>query len=198
MSESTKTGLFGKIAPVYGLFFNFQRKSHGRALDLADRAIGMRGYRTMLDVGCGTGALCAAWYKRGYLVTGVDQAAKMVDVARRKTQGSGIEFLVGDVLKGLPFADDIFDVVIASYVAHGLPPEDRQKMYKEMKRVARRLVILHDFNRVRSGLLDFIETLEGSDYPLFIEKVHDEMLSHFTRVALLDVGPRATWYMGYI
>ncbi len=193
----TKPGLFGRIAPLYALFFSYQRRSHGRAFDLADRAFGMRGYRTVLDVGCGTGALCAAWKQRGYAATGVDREAKMVDVARRKTQGSGIDFLVGDVLRGLPFPDASFDVVIASHVAHGLPAEERQVMYSEMKRIAKRLVILHDFNQVRSALLDFIEALEGSDYPQFIETVHAEMQSHFATVNWLAVGTHATWYIGH-
>jgi ubiquinone/menaquinone biosynthesis C-methylase UbiE len=198
MTDPASKGLFGRIAPLYSLFFQHQRKSHGGVLDLAQQEIDMRGFKSVLDVGCGTGALCAAWHERGYKVTGVDQERRMVEVARRKNAGSGIEFLTGDVIHGLPFPDRSFDVVIASYVAHGLPSAQRHVMYGEMKRLARNLVIIHDFNRVRSGLLDFIEAMEGSDYLRFIEVVHDEMLTHFSSVELLEVGARATWYIGRV
>lgn len=193
-----RKGLFGRIAPLYGLFFGHQRKSHGRVLDFAGRHVDLQEYKTVLDVGCGTGALCAAWQARGFEPTGVDREERMIDIARGKTRGLGIPFITADVLAGLPFADGSFDVVIASHVAHGLEPDARHMMYREMRRVARHLVILHDFNKVRSGLLDFIEALEGSDYPRFIEVVHDEMLSHFASVNLLDVGSHATWYIGRI
>lgn len=194
--RKSEGGLFGRIAPVYALFFNVQRRFHGRAFDRVAEQLELKSYRTVLDVGCGTGALCVAWHERGYDVTGVDQETRMIGVSRRKTRGMRIDFLAGDVLQGLPFADDSFDVVIASYVAHGLPPEDRQLMYREMKRLARHLVILHDFNKVRSGLVDFVEALEGSDYVRFIEVVHDEMTGHFDEVELIELGGRATWYVG--
>ena len=38
----------------------------------------------VLDLGCGTGTLCCALAKRGHRVTGVDGAAAMLAVARRK------------------------------------------------------------------------------------------------------------------
>ena len=195
-SSPAAKGLFGKLAPIYAMFFGFQRRSHARALDLADNVIGLSQYKTVLDVGCGTGALCAAWQGRGFAAKGIDREARMVDVARRKTLGLGIDFRVADVLRGLPFADESFDIVIASHVAHGLKTDARHVMYREMQRVAGHLVILHDFNKVRSGALDFIEALEGSDYLKFIEAVQDEMLSHFEQVDLLEVGPRTTWYIG--
>jgi 2-polyprenyl-3-methyl-5-hydroxy-6-metoxy-1,4-benzoquinol methylase len=39
---------------------------------------------SVLDLGCGTGTLCCALAERGHRVTGVDPAAAMLDVARRK------------------------------------------------------------------------------------------------------------------
>lgn len=189
-------GLFGRIAPIYALFFNFQRRFHGRVFDRVAEQLELKSYRTVLDVGCGTGALCAVWHERGYDVTGVDREPKMIEVSRRKTRGMRVDFLAADVLQGIPFPDDSFDVVIASYVAHGLPPGERQLMHCEMKRLARHLVVLHDFNKVRSRLVDFVEALEGSDYVRFIETVHDEMTGHFHEVELIELGGRATWYVG--
>jgi SAM-dependent methyltransferase len=45
----------------------------------------------VLDLGCGTGALCCALAERGHRVTGVDRAAAMLAVARRKPYARRVE-----------------------------------------------------------------------------------------------------------
>jgi SAM-dependent methyltransferase len=47
----------------------------------------------ILDLGCGTGLLCDAYAARNHAVTGVDPAAAMLDVARRKPHGKEIEWV---------------------------------------------------------------------------------------------------------
>ena len=47
----------------------------------------------ILDVGCGTGLLANAYARRGHEVTGVDPAAAMLDVARRKPNGGAVEWV---------------------------------------------------------------------------------------------------------
>jgi ubiquinone/menaquinone biosynthesis C-methylase UbiE len=187
--------LFGRIAPYYALFYNYQKRHYGRVLDSIMGRLGLSQYSTVLDVGCGTGALCAAWRERGFLTTGIDPEQKMIDIARKRVVNTGISFLRGDVLEGLPFADDSFDIVIASYVAHGLRKPEREEMYREMARVASHLVIIHDFNERRSVFVDFIETLEGGDYFGFIETAQEEIASSLGNVELFDVGARARWYV---
>jgi ubiquinone/menaquinone biosynthesis C-methylase UbiE len=49
--------------------------------------------RTVLDLGCGTGALCCALAERGHEITGVDPAAAMLDVARRKPHPNQVEWV---------------------------------------------------------------------------------------------------------
>ena len=130
------------------------------------------------------------------------QREKMLDIARRKTAGQKITFLEGDALMGLSFPDKSFDVAIASYVAHGLQPVDRQKLYSEMSRVARELVIVHDYNRERSLLTTIVEWMEGGDYFRFIQQAEQEMKdcaselrNCFSEVRVIQVGPRASWYL---
>ena len=197
MSEC-KVSLFGPIAPVYGLFFNFQKRYYGRVLDAMVKQLALTKYKTIVDIGCGTGALCAAWQERGFSVTGIDPEQKMIDIARIKTKNAGIMFLRADVIKGLPFEDRSFDISIASYVAHGLGTQERQVMYEEMARVSKHLVIIHDFNECRSLLVDFIETLEGGDYFGFIEKARGEIMGVFPEAVFLTVGKRAMWYVGAV
>ena len=190
--------LFNRIAPVYGWFYNFQKKNYKKILDVlesADDLVDMKQYRNIIDIGCGTGALCSVLNQRGLRVTGVDYARKMLDVAKRKTNGEGIHFLQASVLDRLPFDDNSFEVSIASYVAHGLTSEDRFKMYEEMARISSRLVIIYDYNSNRSLMTDFVEWLEGGDYFNFIKYVQTELSEYFGDVKVLEVDKRAAWYV---
>ncbi len=48
---------------------------------------------SVLDLGCGTGTLCCALAERGHRVTGVDPAASMLAVARRKPYAEQVEWV---------------------------------------------------------------------------------------------------------
>lgn len=48
---------------------------------------------SVLDLGCGTGALCCAFGERGNRVTGVDPAAAMLAVARSKPYAERVEWV---------------------------------------------------------------------------------------------------------
>jgi 2-polyprenyl-3-methyl-5-hydroxy-6-metoxy-1,4-benzoquinol methylase len=47
----------------------------------------------VLDMGCGTGTLCCALAERGHRVTGVDPAAAMLAVARRKAHAEKVNWV---------------------------------------------------------------------------------------------------------
>ena len=143
--------------------------------------------------GCGTGALCSALSQRGFLVTGVDPALRMLNVGGRKQENSTINFVQANALERLPFADKSFDVSIASYVAHGLKDYERKILYAEMNRITKHLIIIHDYNENRSALVDFVERLERGDYFNFIKVASSEVKEHFSGVR---VSPRAAWYIG--
>jgi SAM-dependent methyltransferase len=61
-----------------------------------------------LDVGCGAGMAAQIAAARGAQVSGIDAAAALLAIARRRTPGG--DFRQGD-LEELPFEDDSFDVV---------------------------------------------------------------------------------------
>ena len=48
---------------------------------------------SVLDLGCGTGTLCCAFAERGHRATGVDPAAAMLTVARRKPYAKQVEWV---------------------------------------------------------------------------------------------------------
>jgi len=75
--------------------------------------------RDVLDAGCGSGPLSAWLAGAGARVTGFDASERMVALAQARRLPRAA-FLVADLAAPLPFADDAFDVAVASLVLHYL------------------------------------------------------------------------------
>jgi len=187
--------LFNKIAPIYGMFFEFQVRNFRTVIDKATTQIYIPEHDSFLDIGCGTGALTFALSKRGYRVTGADAAPQMIKRAKERNASNKTAFVVGDVLSRLAFDSKSFDVVIASYVAHGMYEEDRKKLYDEARRLARKMIIFHDYNQKRTLGSDIIEWLEGGDYFNFIKIAELEMKEYFGNIQVIPVSKKSTWYV---
>lgn len=195
-----KPFLFNKIARLYGLFFNGQVKNYRKIFDDIKEDFNFYSYESVIDIGCGTGALCKVLQEHGLKVTGLDPADIMLEVARKKTGETQrntlpIEFICGNVLEGLPFANKSFDLAISSYVAHGFPLKDRRVLYDEMRRVARDTVVFYEYNERRSLLTNIVEWVEGGDYFNFIKGIRDELLGEFGNLKVIHTGPRSALYI---
>jgi len=202
VSKRSSEFLFNVIAPVYGLFYRRQKNRYAEVLKGMQIELNLKLYKTVLDVGCGTGALCSALYENGLAATGIDLAEKMLRTAKKNPENKGVRFVRGNATETLPFADKRFDVSIASYVAHGLSRQDRKKLYAEMSRVTKHKVILHDYNQRRKLLTTIIEWLERGDYFRFIQNAETEMKeccsqtgACFSSVRVVNVGANAAWYI---
>ena len=86
--------------------------------------------KKVLDVGCGTGRIIKALTEKEAIVTGVDLSPEMILVAKKKFPK--IEFAEADAEK-LPFKDEEFDVVVASFLIVHL--KTLQKAFDEIYRV---------------------------------------------------------------
>lgn len=187
--------LFNSISKIYGRFFNFQLGYFNKILDRAKPHFDISQYESILDVGCGTGALAKVLYDNGLKVTGVDTAKGMIEQASKRLEGKDIKLFQTTAGESLPFPDNSFDIVISSYVAHGLKLDNRMELYEEMKRVAKEYVILHDYNEKRALHTNIVEFFEGGDYFNFIKSVKDELNTVFPSVKTFDVDTRAAWYV---
>lgn len=194
MKEQEKKKLFDRIAPIYGMFFNVQRKNYAFVPQML-KENGIYPPMQILDVGCGTGALLSVLSESGYKAHGIDLAADMLKVARWKTRHQMITYFQLEADSPFPFQDNSYDVVMSSYVLHGMKREERLSLYREMKRVARRKVIIHDYNQKRSLPTSIVEYLEKGDYFQFIQVAEKEMEEVFGKVTVIHVGKRAAWYV---
>nr|WP_225678149.1 class I SAM-dependent methyltransferase [Bradyrhizobium hereditatis] len=91
---------------------------------------------SILDAGCGTGALTSVILKRTKTsqVTGIDFSGAYIDHARRAALESRAQFEVGDIC-ALPYGNASFDRVLSLLVLHFVP--DTSKAVAELRRVAR-------------------------------------------------------------
>jgi ubiquinone/menaquinone biosynthesis C-methylase UbiE len=202
LGKGSSEFLFNIIAPIYGLFYYRQRKRFSEVLKRIKKELDLTSYETIIDVGCGTGALCSVLFEKGLSVTGIDPAEKMLKIAMNKLENKGITFVLANVLEKLPFDDNCFDISIASYVAHGMGQNERKLLYTEMSRVTRSKVIIYDYNENRSLLTTIIEWLERGDYFHFIKNAESEMKTCvsemkacFSEVKVVNVDVRAAWYI---
>jgi SAM-dependent methyltransferase len=65
--------------------------------------------RSILDLGCGTGTLCCALAERGHRVTGVDPAASMLAIARKKPAAARVRWIESSAQSYS--SEDCFDLI---------------------------------------------------------------------------------------
>ena len=82
--------------------------------------------RVVLDIGCGSGTLLEAAARKWPVCVGVDGSLRRLVLARHRLQQAGIRArLVCANLDALPFADGMFDRVIAEWVLELSPRKER-------------------------------------------------------------------------
>ena len=112
---------------------------------------------TIVDIGTG-GADLPRRLRRvmpGAALIGLDTRRDVLALAATWTpQRHRVELRRGDV-RALPLPDGSVDVAHASLLIHHLDPDDAQTALGEMRRVARRGVVINDLRR---GLLPFLVT----------------------------------------
>ena len=111
MQAAWMAGDFGMIA-----------KTIARGAERFVAALGVTPGMQVLDVATGTGNLAIPLARAGATVTGVDIAANLLEQARERAQGEGleIEFDEGDA-EALPYADASFDMAVSMFGAMFAP-----------------------------------------------------------------------------
>ena len=190
--------VFYLIAPVYALIFGLQAKKYAAIVKKISERFDLRRNKSIVDLGCGNGALCSAFNQYGFDATGVDAMPSMIAMAKNNLKNTEVRLVRADILKKLPFEDKSFDIAISSYVLHGMKKDEREQLYNEMSRIARNAVIFHEYNQNRNVFTNIIEWIEGGDYFAFIKVAGQEMKQYFGQTEMIDVDKRAAWYINTI
>jgi SAM-dependent methyltransferase len=125
---------------------SFERLCAGTIGPLLD-AIEAPDADTLLDVGCGTGALARAAVARGWGVDACDPEPSMIALA--SSLGRGVRYREAG-LPSLPYDDDAFDAVTANFVVNHTT--DPRAALAELARVARGTVAVTIWPRRRTAL----------------------------------------------
>jgi ubiquinone/menaquinone biosynthesis C-methylase UbiE len=137
-----------------GLFANRHRPGWHEERAALTRTLETLPPARTLDVACGTGFLTQ---HLGGQITGVDQSASMLELARARVANGS--FLQADALE-LPFEDDSFERLLTSFFYGHLEEDDRTAFLREGRRVADELVV------VDSALGEGVEPVEWQERAL--------------------------------
>jgi ubiquinone/menaquinone biosynthesis C-methylase UbiE len=151
---------------------------------------------SVVDVGTGGGDVPEAtvrWAgrtgRRVHVLAG-DVSPEILGLARRQVTPL-VDLAVLDG-RCLPLADGSVDVAVCSLLLHHLSPDDAIALFREMRRVARRGVVVNDLVRSRLGYLGALaiarfatrNPLTRHDGPLSVRRA-------YTRTEMADLAARA-------
>lgn len=96
-------------------------------------ALQIRPGDTVLDAGAGTGNVSLPISMAGGIPTGFDISTSGMKLFKQKMPGA--EYVIGDLSKKIPFADQSFDKVVSNNVIYAIHPESRALLGSELFRV---------------------------------------------------------------
>lgn len=165
------------------------------------RTLNIRPHHRLLDIGCGPGSLLRHLARQIPFETppvGLDVSAAMLRLGRRQSEASAPVALLGASASSIPFADESFDLVLASHMWKHL--SDRALLHNllEVKRVLRPggSYVAWEFSPRSSRLLDGwnrrVLTI-GGVRPICLRNFHVVASAasdaNFSQINRIDLGP---------
>ena len=137
---------------------------------------------TVLDIGCGNGALTYDVARKAKNVVGIDLGEKNILIAKRKYSRENINYICGDALTDLP--NEQFDVIILSNVLEHI--DKRVEFMRSLKKLAPKILIrVPMLNR---SWIDVYKKELGLEYRLdkthFIEYTFESFKEELDKVGL--------------
>lgn len=142
-SAPTRGRTLDYAASVYDTLSPLMTFGHERRIGrTVMERMAVKGHERIIDVGCGTGTLTVEIGRElsaesGGMIVGVDAAARMIRLARRKAEGlAQVRFDIA-AAEGLPYRDESFDMAISTFFFHHLDMELKAMALDEIWRVLR-------------------------------------------------------------
>lgn len=104
------------------------REGYQQLLDWVAAQVNERGCRRVLDLGTGTGNL--ALRLQAHHITGVDNSARMLAIARDKLQDRPADLVQADLLEYFDNPAGPFDAIISTYALHHLTPDEKTLLFR--------------------------------------------------------------------
>lgn len=92
--------------------------------------------KTVYDIGCGNGYMTRHFAKMGAKVFASDASSRLIEDAKRKSEGLDITYFVRDALNFEGFEEKMFDVVTTNMVIHYI--KDLDKLFAGISRVLKK------------------------------------------------------------
>jgi SAM-dependent methyltransferase len=168
--------------------------NHTIVAEIARDMMEERGFKTVLDVGCGYGRDCIYLAKYGFDVMGVDPSVEGLHLARdwARKEGLNIGFSAVDI-NANDFDDCSYDVIIMFNTLHFMLERERGKAVSEIQRILRGggVFIQAAFSQGERGYgrgteveKDTFEFKKGRPVHFFPEQELKAMFAHFSLLRL--------------
>ena len=160
---------------------------------------------TLLDVGCGPGALALRLSAKCQSVLGLDRSKKMIAYARRKLAKKGltnVNFVCDDAAEMGTIQNEQFTFAVVCVCLHGMSCDTRQKVIANCCRLAEKIVLI-DYvapfpTNITGKVQNIIEALEGKDsYSNFQQWQRSGGIDAFVRNVGLRIEEEKPWGDGF-
>ena len=188
--------IFNFIAPLYGKIDKAIQEGYAKISEKLNIQIPLDNY-SILDIGTGTGGWLSSISKYSNKESlGIDFSEKMILQAQKNHPE--LKFIKSDAENMAQIEDNSYDIVTASFVMHGMKEKERSIVLKEMKRIGRKYVMIHDFRNRTATFVQVLEFLERSDYKNFKRNFENEMKEYFDSSDVLECDNGNAIYIGEI
>jgi ubiquinone/menaquinone biosynthesis C-methylase UbiE len=186
--------IFDFIAPLYGQLDKAVQEGYARISSKLNNHTPLKDF-SILDIGTGTGGWLASIAVHSEKEKkGIDFSDKMIIQAKKNHPN--LIFSKIDAENMSIIKDKSYDIVTASFVLHGMKAKERNIVLEEMKRIARKYVMIHDFRNKTAPFVQVLEFLERSDYKNFKKNFEKEMDSNFESTDILECNNGNAVYIG--
>ena len=149
-------------------------------------------FKSVLDLGCGTGRLDAQLVKEDIILDGIDLSQQMIDIAAQEVQSDKAHFEVADMLTYQP--NKTYDLVlcVCDSLNYILGFENQvqilKNVYKFLNDNGTFIFDIHSQYKINELFKNYIEEDENEDFYFFwkVKKTNEYQITHYVIIEDLN------------